>query len=154
MEKLLGKHESIPYNPEIANAFFRAGLIESWGRGIERIVETCKKESYPIPEWKVEPNGLWVVFMLEAQANQLETVGKDRLRTIMNDYERLTADERPIATDYDRLRPITTDKKLTTEQIKVIQLVVEKQKVVRKDVVALLGLGDPVTLVAIQLSNL
>lgn len=43
LEKLLSKHESIPYNPDIANAFFRAGLIESWGRGIERIVETCEK---------------------------------------------------------------------------------------------------------------
>lgn len=31
IEKLLGKHASEPYNPDIANAFFRAGLIESWG---------------------------------------------------------------------------------------------------------------------------
>lgn len=74
LEKLLTKHESIPYNPDIANAFFRAGLIESWGRGIERIVETCQKESYPIPEWRVEPNGLWVVFTFEAPESQQETV--------------------------------------------------------------------------------
>jgi len=31
------KHPSKPYNPLIANAFFRAGLIESWGRGIQKI---------------------------------------------------------------------------------------------------------------------
>ena len=49
---------------------------------------------------------------------------------------------RPITADCERLRPIATDKKLTTEQIKVIQLVAEKQKVVRKDVVALLGLSE------------
>lgn len=96
LEKLLSKHESIPYNPDIANAFFRAGLIESWGRGIERIVEACKKEGYPIPEWNIESNGVWVTFTFERQESQQETVGKERLRTITNDYERLNAEERTI----------------------------------------------------------
>src|SRR3990167_8721770 len=31
------KKEKKPYNPLIANVFFRTGLIESWGRGIEKI---------------------------------------------------------------------------------------------------------------------
>ncbi|MBT5269672.1 MAG: transcriptional regulator, partial [Candidatus Marinimicrobia bacterium] len=30
VEDLLRKHPSKPYNPDIANAFFRAGMIESW----------------------------------------------------------------------------------------------------------------------------
>lgn len=122
LEKLLGKHESIPYNPEIANAFFRAGLIESWGRGIERIVETCKKESYPIPEWKVEPNGLWVVFTFEEQANQQETVVKDQLRPITTDYERL----RPIMNDYERL---------IADERTIVEYLLEHQKITRKQVV-------------------
>ncbi len=33
VDNLLREHPSIPYNPDIAQAFFRAGLIESWGRG-------------------------------------------------------------------------------------------------------------------------
>jgi len=32
IDKPIKKHPSQPYNPDIANAFFRAGLIESWGR--------------------------------------------------------------------------------------------------------------------------
>lgn len=127
VEKLLGKHESIPYNPEIANAFFRAGLIESWGRGIERIIEACNNEGYPIPVWKIEPNGVWVIFTFE-QEEQQETVGNERLR--------------PITTDYDRLRPIVADKELTLEQQKVVLFALENQKLTRKDVVALLGLGE------------
>lgn len=62
LEKLLGKHASHPFNPDIANAFFRAGLIESWGRGIERITAACGQEAYPAPEWVLEPGGLWVTF--------------------------------------------------------------------------------------------
>jgi ATP-dependent DNA helicase RecG len=38
VERLLAKHASQPFNPDVANAFFRAGYIESWGRGIERIL--------------------------------------------------------------------------------------------------------------------
>ena len=36
-ESLLAPHYSQPFNPDIANTFFRAGEIEAWGRGIERI---------------------------------------------------------------------------------------------------------------------
>jgi ATP-dependent DNA helicase RecG len=39
---LLTTHRSEPHNPMIANAFFRAGMIESWGRGIEKINIACK----------------------------------------------------------------------------------------------------------------
>ena len=62
LEKLMVKHESHPFNPDIANAFFRAGLIESWGRGIERITEACEQDGYPAPVWTLEPGGLWVTF--------------------------------------------------------------------------------------------
>jgi len=32
VDKLLEPHASQPFNPDIANAFFRAGEIEAWGR--------------------------------------------------------------------------------------------------------------------------
>jgi ATP-dependent DNA helicase RecG len=38
---LLATHRSEPHNPMIANAFFRAGVIESWGRGIEKMAGAC-----------------------------------------------------------------------------------------------------------------
>lgn len=51
VSNLLGKHISIPYNPDIANAFFRAGFIESWGRGIEKVLAACKDYGCPKPQW-------------------------------------------------------------------------------------------------------
>ena len=51
VNNLLGKHISIPYNPDIANAFFRAGFIESWGRGIEKVLAACKEYGCPTPQW-------------------------------------------------------------------------------------------------------
>ena len=62
IEKLLGKHASIPYNPDVAGVFFRAGMIEAWGQGIERILDACREAGTPVPEVKHESTGLWVEF--------------------------------------------------------------------------------------------
>jgi len=62
IEKLLGKHASIPFNPDVANVFFRIGMIEAWGRGIERILEACRVAGAPMPKLRHEHSGLWVEF--------------------------------------------------------------------------------------------
>jgi ATP-dependent DNA helicase RecG len=51
VERLLGKHPSRPFNPLLANAFFRAGYIESWGRGIEKIKRACQEHGIAAPEF-------------------------------------------------------------------------------------------------------
>jgi ATP-dependent DNA helicase RecG len=62
IDSLLKKHPSYPINPEIANAFFRSGMIESWGLGIERIVEYCRKTNSPTPLFRFDSTSLWVEF--------------------------------------------------------------------------------------------
>ena len=62
VNNLYSKHSSQPYNPDIANAFFRAGLIEAWGRGIEKMQNACKDHGSPEPELKYEMGGLWTIF--------------------------------------------------------------------------------------------
>lgn len=47
-DALLHDHDSIPRNPFIADVFYRAGLIEKWGRGTNRVISMCKK-------WKIKP---------------------------------------------------------------------------------------------------
>jgi predicted HTH transcriptional regulator len=49
LENLLADHASTPYNPALANAFVRAGEIETWGRGIQRIFEACENAGTPAP---------------------------------------------------------------------------------------------------------
>jgi ATP-dependent DNA helicase RecG len=56
------KHSSIPYNPDIANAFFRSGYVEAWGRGIEKINEHCIEAGLPIPLITYNHSGYWVEF--------------------------------------------------------------------------------------------
>jgi len=49
VRELYSTHRSEPYNPMIASAFFRSGMIESWGRGIEKITNACKNTGKPEP---------------------------------------------------------------------------------------------------------
>lgn len=56
------RHRSQPYNPNIANGFFRAGYVETWGRGIEKICEACKKRGVPMPEYTFHLEYIMVKF--------------------------------------------------------------------------------------------
>lgn len=62
IQTLLQKHSSQPYNPTIAYPFFLAGYIESWGRGIEKIIDESKRFNGIIPQFRWQ-NGLWVEFV-------------------------------------------------------------------------------------------
>ncbi len=59
---LLKEHPSIPFNPDIATTFFRAGLIEAWGRGILKIVRECKDAGLPAPVFAYDLSGFRIEF--------------------------------------------------------------------------------------------
>ena len=61
-DTLLQPHKSIPFNPSIANVFYRAGYIESWGRGIQKIFEACREVDAPDPEYTILGDSITVKF--------------------------------------------------------------------------------------------
>ena len=63
MERLTQKHPSRPRNKHIAEAFFRAGYIESWGRGIEKILTAFKEAELPEPIFEESFGGVMVTFL-------------------------------------------------------------------------------------------
>jgi len=62
VENLLLKHPTRPYNPDIANAFFRSGYIELWGRGILKIIKECMDAGLPKPTVRYEMSGYFIEF--------------------------------------------------------------------------------------------
>jgi ATP-dependent DNA helicase RecG len=59
-EDLKKKHASYPRNPIIAEAFFHAGFIESWGRGTIKIIEECIDAGLPDPRIEEVTGGVSV----------------------------------------------------------------------------------------------
>lgn len=62
LARLTQKHPSRPRNKHIAEAFFRAGYIESWGRGIEKILAAFQEAGLPEPKFEESWGGVMVTF--------------------------------------------------------------------------------------------
>jgi len=62
VKNLWEKHASRPYNPDIANALFRSGYIESWGRGTIKIIKECKLFGIPEPIFSYDSSDISVEF--------------------------------------------------------------------------------------------
>ena len=60
---LLQKHSSYPRNHNIANVFYKAGFVESWGRGFKKIAEEFERANLPLPT--IEENGGGVMAIVQ-----------------------------------------------------------------------------------------
>ncbi len=61
IDDLKKEHASKPRNKLLAMVFYYAGLIERWGTGTKRMVDLCKKQGLPEPEFKEEFGGFSVI---------------------------------------------------------------------------------------------
>jgi len=92
--------------PDITNAFFRAGLIEAWGRGISKMKNACVQASVPEPEVEIESGGYWLKFTYKELLSEVtpitgvktppETLPKktrDKIIVLLNYNTNLTLEE-------------------------------------------------------------
>lgn len=100
VDEIYKKHSSIPYNPKMADVFYKAGEIESWGRGFDKIMEVCEKEKAPYPEIDANSRGVMVLCKPCEQYNKLlkDRHGKELLPNVQ--LEKLSQEEK------DRMSPI------------------------------------------------
>lgn len=68
LEGLLGFHASQPRNTLIADVCFKGGYIDSWGRGVLKIYNSCKEAGLPNPEIKEFQSGLLVTLFNNSNA--------------------------------------------------------------------------------------
>ena len=81
IEKLFQVHESFPRNPLIADVCYKAGYIDCWGRGVEKITEACEQAGLPAPIFEERSGGV-AVELMKAPASEKSvsegTSGKHR----------------------------------------------------------------------------
>ena len=63
VEDLSRPHPSRPHNKLIADVFYKAGFIESWGRGTQRIIDNCVAEGLSAPVYEYKMGFLYLTFM-------------------------------------------------------------------------------------------
>lgn len=62
METLMQPHDSMPYNPDMADVFYRAGFIETRGQGGQKICDECMALGAELPRYEILGTGIRVYF--------------------------------------------------------------------------------------------
>lgn len=76
VESLKRPHSSNPRNPIIAGVCFKGGLIDAWGSGTVKIIETCLQAGLPEPELIEQDGGFLVtLFKNNLTKEQLTKLG-------------------------------------------------------------------------------
>lgn len=89
IETFKQKHSSKPYNPAIANVFFLADYIESWGRGIEKIIDESKIFNGVIPQFRWQ-NGLWIEFKFKKLDESSPKKTEDKIVDLIKEDSKIT----------------------------------------------------------------
>ena len=89
LERLQQKHPSIPYNPLVASTFFRAGYIEAWGRGIEKINIECRQAGIEPPAFNYDFGGLMLTFRANPGAFQDEAIQRAPEKTTQKTTQKI-----------------------------------------------------------------
>ena len=80
---LMKKHASYPRNRNIASVFYKAGFIESWGRGYKKIREEFEKAGHPVPT--VEESGGGVLVTIQRRTVEDIIAGREESGTVNNE---------------------------------------------------------------------
>jgi ATP-dependent DNA helicase RecG len=76
IEQLWGEHDSIQRNPLIAQVFYLAGFIETWGRGFYKIEQGFSKEGLQLPSYEETEGGVLTIIQREKYLRQIGKVAE------------------------------------------------------------------------------
>ena len=119
-ERVYNKHESVPYNPKIADVSFRSGDVEAWGRGFLKIKTECKKINAPLPLIDAENGGVLISasgcekYMSMLRYGQYGQVGADGIWRDEENAGKKSGDKKAAIKSGDKKAAIKSgDKKVT-----------------------------------------
>ena len=71
-ENIKKSHESFPYNHLIAQVLYLSTYLESWGTGVRRMIDLCREQGLPEPEYQSDGYTVKIVFWKASQKNPKE----------------------------------------------------------------------------------
>ncbi|AMC11924.1 hypothetical protein Lupro_11890 [Lutibacter profundi] len=117
IESLKTNHSSRPKNPIIADVCFKAGYIDSWGRGTLKIFNSCQEAELPEPTIEAKDGGILVtLFKNKYVREQLKELGLNERQ--VNAIEYLKVNSRITNKEYQELNSVT--KKTATRDLKTL----------------------------------
>ncbi len=88
-----GHYKSIPRNLQIANIFKEAEIIEKYGSGIKRVIESFKVYGLKEPQFEVMQGGLNVTVFNETAQETAQETTRDRILELLKENPKYTREE-------------------------------------------------------------
>ena len=110
-KKLLKEHDPEPWNPDIANTFFRCGFSENWGRGTLEMTQLTVDAGLPRPEI-LDRNGFVTVRFWRDHEVARRSAADDRKRMILTLLERTGDNGLSKREIHDRLVPPASERQV------------------------------------------
>lgn len=136
IEKLLSEHSSQPRNRNIALAFYKAGFIENWGRGIEKIRQGVIDSGLKEPIFESDEGGLRItIFRKDAFVSSEGTT--------FNVDKQQGSDKVPDGTYTELTRNLHgTYTELSVQTLNVLDIIVREPSIVTSKIAAQLGISE------------
>ncbi len=126
-------HASYPYNPLIAEVLYRSSFLESWGSGVSRMVDACKAQGVPEPEYEVNGGFVSIVFRRATEKTTDEGVNG-----YVNGYVNGPVNEKSKEKIKEKIKEKGKEKTLD----KVYRLISENSKITTAELAELCGVSE------------
>ncbi len=115
-DTLYGSHPSMPRNPKIANAMFKAGFIDTWGRGYRKIYTGFQNNGLPIPTVGNHFSGVQIVIERTVFKRFNSNVGNDVGNNVGSNVgnNAMTSTQKKIAERCNAIKDIVRDNPFVT----------------------------------------
>ena len=108
-ENIKEAHESFPYNHLIAQVLYLSTYLESWGTGVRRMIDLCREQGLPEPEYHSDGYTVKIVFWKTTQKtsqkgdmasqNAQKNAQKDAQKDAQKELETLLGDKIGLLSD-------------------------------------------------------
>ena len=110
VKKIVSEKLSHANNPLLAKAFFLTGMVETWGRGIEKMKKDCKNYGVPVPVLSGTKTSFRVQFKNHGDSSvHLDKISKKAIERIQGKVAPKTAQKMTSKTT-QKMAPKTTQK--------------------------------------------
>lgn len=124
IETLRQEHNSRPRNKLIAQVFYLAGFIETWGRGIQKVDDAFKKAGLTVPDYSETGGGILTIIPRPTANDSLMSQANDT----KDDTKELTERQREI------ISFVKEDCTITSQ--KISQKLSEKNRATTRTIIA------------------
>jgi ATP-dependent DNA helicase RecG len=147
IEDLKREHLSMPHNKLIADVFYKAGFIESWGRGTVQMAQDCIAVGIPAPEYTEDNRVVQILFACDSEENEElntenvieKTTEKDSKNITENITENLSKSQKIILKEIKLNQYITSEELANIVGIDAVNIRVNISKLKAKGIIERIG---------------